>query len=47
MNLNKNKSITNFRDFENKDHYLVFKHKSKWLSSLYIYFSYNENKNNE
>ena len=47
MNLNKKKSITNFRDIENKDHYLIFKHNSKWLNSLYIYFPYNRNKNNE
>ena len=41
MNLNKNKSITNFRDIEKKKNYLIFKHDSKWLNSLYINFPYN------
>ena len=34
MNYNKNKSITNFRDIEKKDYYLIFKNNSKWLNSL-------------
>ena len=42
MNQDKNKSITNFRDAENKDHNLIFEHNSKWLNSLYIYFPYNK-----
>ena len=42
--MNKDTSITNFRDIESKDHYLIFKHNSKWLNSLHIYFPYNINK---